>query len=275
VSPTVFGLSVFTIFGLLVALVLLGTVIRYLRRNRPVTKYHLPAILLLLLGVAAAFGTVVGVEVMDRDLNGIEYTVRAEQPPAERSADTPSDTTAVITTDVPGTKMGGPYEFEELSPGAQDVFRSTVQRDGTYTTRTHPPEFQDDSPGDVGGPGYTFVRYDSTWYKLTSDAGGGPLAGIGYAVVLPLGILLATISLVVGWAALVVPSFKWATAVLVGLSTVVVSSLTAPGWTILPGLESPVFTVVLVTLVVWVLLRLLETQMTASFRERMTTTDGH
>lgn len=272
-SPTVFGLSVFTVFGLLVALVLFGTVIRYLRRNRPFTKYHLPAIVLLLLGVTAAFGTVVGVEVMDRDLNGVEYTVRAEQPPAERSADTPSDTTAVITTDVPGTKMGGPYEFDELSPDAQDVFRSTVERDGTYTTRTHPSEFRDDSPGDVGGPGYTFVRYESTWYKLTADAGGGPLAGLGYAIVLPLGIFLTTILFSVGWATIAIPSFKWAAAVLGGLSTVVVSSLVAPGWAILPGLESPVFTVVLVTLVVWILLWLLERQLSTSFRERMAGTD--
>jgi len=195
-----FGLSLITIVGLIWLGGLAVFIIRRFREQE-LTTSHVPAIILLGLGLTAGFGTVVGYELADRELNGVEYTAQAEQPPSERSSadqETPSDTPERLTTSIPGTEMGGPYEFDELSPDAQSVFLSTLESAGAYTTRTSPAEFQDESPTDVGGPGYAFVRYDSAWYKLTADAGGGPLAGLRYIPLL-FGVFVTFIALLAGW----------------------------------------------------------------------------
>lgn len=197
VLRTVFRLSIFTIIGLVIVLAILRTVIRYRRQHQPFTKYHKVGIILLLIGVTAAFGTVLTFESADREARGMEYSVVAEQPPEEQSVD--AQETQEIITAPQGSKMGGPYKFEDLSPDAQDVFLSTLRGDGSYFTRTSPPwEFQDHTAGD-GGPGYAFVRYDSTWYKITVDSGGGPMAGIGKLVMLVTGVPLTVTTLAVGW----------------------------------------------------------------------------
>jgi len=131
-----------------------------------VTREQLSAIILLLLGVSVAFGTAGGYELLDRTSTGAEYNVEVfEGGPDDRSEE-PYQT-------VLGVRMGGPYDFEHLSPEAQDVFLSALESDGVYTTRANPTEFHDDSDPDVGGRGYVFVEYDSTWYKVeTLDNGG-------------------------------------------------------------------------------------------------------
>lgn len=189
---TVFRLSIFTIIGLVIVFAVLRTVIRYRRRHRPFTKYHKVGIILLLIGVTAAFGTVLAFESVDREAHGIEYSVDAEQPPEEQSADTRE--TQEIRTEPYGSKTGGPYEFEDLSPDAQDVFLSTLRGDGSYFTRTSPPwQFQ----GHAGyEPGYAFVHYDSTWYKITVDSGGSRTAEV--LDMLVYGVITVT-TLIVGW----------------------------------------------------------------------------
>lgn len=295
-TATVFGFSVVTIVGLFIVLAVARTVIHYLRRNRPLTKYHVPAIMLLLLWVTAAFGIVLAVEAVDRELQGTEYAVVAEQPPSDSFSDsqeTPPDTRETITTQaylVSGKEMSGPYKFDELSPDAQDVFLSALrgedsylekytprvtifgelQKGDTYTTRSPPPEFQ---PGyweaDAEAPPHTFVQYDSTWYLIHVVNLEGSIAV--FFVLIGSGILTG-ITLAAGWASITLPSFKIPVSVLVGLGgSIPVAILAQDRQSLIPGKAGWSF--IGVTLVIWIILRLFERQRQQSFRERMTTTD--
>lgn len=268
---TIFGLSYLTVGGF-IGVIWLSVFFLKRLRNRQLTKYHIPAILLLLLGIAAAFGTVAGYELADREVNGIDYNVQASQPVEEKSSDTqetPSNTQETLTTSVPGIKIGGPYEFDELSSDAQDVFLSTLRNDGTYTTRTSPSEFQDNT-ADAGGPAFAHIRHNSTWYKITVDAGGGPSI-ISPLILILFGGFLAGVILEAGWASVLLPSFKFPVSVLIGLIAVV-PYIPTDNFLLSLGQLGQIF--IGVALVVWIILRLLETQLAESFRERMYPTNG-
>lgn len=66
-------------------------------------------------------------------------------------------------------------EYSELSPEAQEVFRSTLQTRGEYTTRTHPDEFE---LGNFNRR--NIIEYESECYVLIAESRRG--FGTGFAI---------------------------------------------------------------------------------------------
>lgn len=295
--PTLFGLSLLTIAGLIVVLYVCRNIIRYLRRNRPFTQYHIPALVLILLGMTALVGGVVGYELADREISATEYTVDARDGPPPGQEDT-SDSESVTETSMPTTDDRGDtrdtetvpetriytteyrpsketeYEFERLSDEAQDIFLAALHRDGDYKTRERPSDFVYQSDH---GRVVNYIQYNSTWYELEADPPG---FGAGIAAMFVGGIVLVDLTLVfallhAGQWGIESPSFKFPTAFLGGL---LVGSLTL--FTLYNG-DRPlqeigtltITTAVLTGALMWIILAVVETQLSDSFNDRMTVSD--
>ncbi|WP_336325183.1 hypothetical protein [Halovenus sp. HT40] len=111
--------------------------------------------LYILLGVAIALMTLLGAGAIDSYGDTIEYTVDQCM---ERGTDGGMDDQTVNS----GT------EFGELSPEAQDVFRSALQAsraDDEYMTRKHPDEFELQRDTETTNE----IQYESECYELTAQ----------------------------------------------------------------------------------------------------------
>lgn len=125
-------------------------------------------------------GLATTVAVVDIRLNAekIDYSVEpmnqaCEPPSDDRTAAGSNDTQAPDYREYPRRVL----EYSELSPEAQEVFRSALQADGEYTTRTHPDEFELQLDTD----NRNYVQYESECYQLTAQTRGG--LGTGFAVI--------------------------------------------------------------------------------------------
>jgi hypothetical protein len=112
------------------------------------------------------------------DAEKIEYSAEpmnqaCEAPSDDRTEADSNDTQVPDHREYPRRVLA----YRELSPEAQAVFRSALEADGEYTTRTHPDEFelQTDTPN----PNH--IQYESDCYRLTAQTGGG--VGTGFAVI--------------------------------------------------------------------------------------------
>ncbi|MXR50759.1 hypothetical protein GRX03_03950 [Halovenus sp. WSH3] len=142
-----------------------GAVVVYVSSEDTPTGPHLLLVVSLLVGLT----TVLGAGALHLEGEQIEYSVDA----------------------CAGNQTGTP--FSELSPEGREVFRSALQADGAYTTRSHPAEFELQS--DVSRTNE--IQYESQCYELTArerDRFGVlsvlvSAAGGGLAVLLALGSL--------------------------------------------------------------------------------------
>jgi hypothetical protein len=149
-----------------------------------------------------------------------------------------------------------------LSPDAKDVFRSALGADGEYTTTTAPEDFvyQDDTDTDLN-----YIRYNSECYALQADPGGGFGLGIMIGLLLFGGGLAMLVLLSAGLGSLVSDRFKLPMAVLSGVATVV-TGFTVAHW---PSLKVLFGTTIGAFVLTWILLRVIESRGTESFRNRM------
>ncbi|MXR52109.1 hypothetical protein GRX03_10920 [Halovenus sp. WSH3] len=149
------------------------------------SKGTLPVYLLyILLGVAVAVVTLLGAGVIDANGEKIEYTV--EQCP-DRGGENGTD----------NRTMTAETRYSELSPEAQDVFRSALEasRAGeVYVTRRHPEEFDLllDTTQNINE-----IQYESECYELTAQYTGNVQANILSALVSVVGLGIA-VGLAVG-----------------------------------------------------------------------------
>lgn len=175
------------------------------RHRAALTRYHLPALLLLALAVTGAFGTAVGYEQAHREGHRIEYTVEE----CVTSEDAAGVGDSPVTT-VPRERVE--REFESLSPGAQEVFLQTLGNGGTDTARERPPDLRYE--GDTQAVNY--VRYEGTCYALVGDT----VSGIPFYLprYLGTGLLLVALFLCGVWS-LRARRFRFPVAVLAGSAT--------------------------------------------------------
>lgn len=139
--------------------------------------------LYILLSVSIALMTLLGAGAIDSYGDTIEYTV---DQCTERGTDGGMDHQTVNS----GT------EFSELSPEAQDVFRSALQAsraDGEYTTRRHPDEFELRRDTETTNE----IQYESECYELTAQYRANVEANIWGTVFSAIGASLA-VALAVG-----------------------------------------------------------------------------
>jgi hypothetical protein len=257
--PLATGLAIGTQLGLLFgacALVAAGALL-YTHR-RALTRYHLPAVLLLALAVTGAFGTAVGYEQADREGHRVEYTV---EPCVTSDGDSAGVGDATVTT-VPADRSE--TDFENLSPEAQTVFLQTLRNGGTYTAQKRPADLRYE--GDTEAVNY--VRYESTCYALVGDTA----SGIPFYVPRYLGTgLLSVVLFLCGWWSLTTPRFRAPVAVLAGSSTGFGAALVLAEW--LPTAMHTALLFVAVSLTGYVAaggaLRLLEQRRSERFRDRM------
>ena len=232
------GISVLVVSGILGAGVVLG------RRYQPIlTRYHLPAILLVLLAITVGVTAVVVAGSLSQDTSRIDYAVE----PCNESFHGPPDSAEQLR------------EFHDLSLHAQDVFLSALRSEGEYTTLDRPSDF--DYISDTTEVNY--VQYESTCYVLTAE-GPGPLAGVGSYVLLVGGGAAAVALLVVGLGSLVWPTLKVPLSVLTGLTgTAVLVAASVPSGRQLLAV------VVGIPVVTWLALGLLERWLDVEFHDRM------
>jgi LPXTG-motif cell wall-anchored protein len=216
--PLATGLAIGTQAALLFgACALLGAGVLLYRHRRRLTRYHLPAVLLLVLAVTGAFGTAVGFEQAAREGHRVEYTV--EQ--CVTGEDDPAGVGDSPVTTVPADRSE--TDFEDLSPEAQEVFLQTLDNGGTYTAQKRPSDLRYE--GDTRAVNY--VRYESTCYALVGDT----VSGIPFYIPRYLGAgLLVAVLFLCGWWSLTTPSFRVPVAVLAGSSTGVGAALVLAGW---------------------------------------------
>lgn len=145
------------------------------------SRPHSLMLVLLLLAVTSGLTGVIGASATVLDAEKIDYTVRQTEP-QQCNSENPSS----------------PKEYSELSSEAQNVFRSTLQTDGAYTTKTHPDDFR--LMTDQGTVNH--IQYESTCYELSAQSRGS--FGTGFVVIFYLiaggvGFLLASgLSLALG-----------------------------------------------------------------------------
>ena len=241
--------SLSTVFGLVGLGVVMGAGALLLgihlgrRSDVTVTRYHLPAIALVVLAVTVGITAVAGAESLEREIDRVDYSVQS----CEESTYSPPNTDQQIQA------------FRDLSPPAQDIFLSALRTEGEYSSPERPSEF--DYSSDT--PELNFVRYDSECYVLQAW-GAGPLAGLGIYVLLVFGGSLALLLLCVGTGSLVWPRFKLPLSVLAGLTGTVllVNAVSLGGRQFLA-----VF--VALPLLAWLALWALERRLDWQFRERM------
>lgn len=160
----------------------------------PLTPYHLPAVLLAVVGI----GVLGSVGVQLYDLSWPEYSH------------------AVV--EVTGSEVPDDEEIrrlETLSEPVREAFLRALRSDGAYETTTGVPAFT--YPSDTVSSGNTYyIRYDGRLYRLTTLSGGpgrGLAVGIFVSFVVPIGLLL----LVAGAGAFTFDRPKYPAALLVGV----------------------------------------------------------
>lgn len=146
-----------------------------------VTREHLPALLLIVLGITAGVTVALEMQSLQQDVDQVEYIVN----PCEPGEDT------TITPVTPGDDI---REFDSLSPGAQEIFESALETDGGYTTTKRPEDLV--YRGDTNA--MNFVRYNDTCYSLVGDSGGGLGTAFGMQFLIFIGLPISLVLLVAG-----------------------------------------------------------------------------
>lgn len=212
--------------------------------RRSVTRYQIPVLVLILLTVTVAMTGGIGAFLTSWDAEKIDYRTELVPQGCENESDRVSES----------------IEYSELSSEAQEVFRSALQADQTYTTTTHPDVFQ--LRLDANPP--TYITYNSECYALSAEQRGN--FATGFAVIFYLSSsILATFLLVIAIVtSLALGSFKIPMAILVGLASA--GGLIVRGVT---GVEEVAGATALAGILTWIGLRLFERYSHESFQERM------
>lgn len=151
------------VFGALLAVFLIAGGIVRLRSG--LTRYHVPVIALALLALTSGVLIAANYQTTQAELEQIDYTVDSQVEGCETADD------------------NWVFEFDELSPDAQDVFLSTLRSDDGYTTTESPDQFRISSDNNVEN----YVIYESDCYSL-AGYGAGIGAGMYLFVLLLFGI---------------------------------------------------------------------------------------
>ncbi|MFC7237759.1 hypothetical protein ACFQS4_05940 [Saliphagus sp. GCM10025317] len=171
-------------------------------------RYHIPAIVLLVIGVGL--------------LVGLGYAVLSE-PSAERTYSI--EEVGSVTNYGPDTDSMTPtYNYSELSSEGKETFRKTLDSDdGTYVETGGRGEFAPDfHPPQDTHSGDHRIRYDDTYYNLgvqSTDTGG-----YGLVFAIPFVLLTSTIFISLGAVGAGMSRPIFPTAILVGLGYLVVRS---------------------------------------------------
>lgn len=142
------------------------------------TRYTLPAVVLLIVGIG------VGVAAVGQAANMVHWK------------DTYRYTgTQIDESEIPKNTTVTP--FQELSPTAQDLFLRVHDGNESYTTTERAPEFQYDDD-DVAMDGYNYIQYEGKHYRVWAAVETGQ--GLGALLILAGGLstalVLVTLSLI-------------------------------------------------------------------------------
>lgn len=177
----------------------------------PLTRYHLPAVLLVAVGI----GVLGFVGMQLHDLSRTEYSHAV---------------TEVTGSEVPDDEEA--RRLGSLSEPAREAFLRALRSDGAYETTTEVPTFTYASD-DVGPENTYYIRYDGRFYRLTALSSAGPGTGLAVGIfvsfVVPIGLLL----LVAGAVAFTFDRPKYPAALLVGVAAgavFLVAPETRPEW---------------------------------------------
>lgn len=180
------------------ALLVIAAVAVAVRHREDLSRYHVAAALLVLVGVAAFVGPASALH----RANQVEYSVHAC---GDGRLTTPPSTDAVVA-------------YDDLSPAAQDVFRRTLAADGSYRTTRRPDDLAYLS--DVYGPEHVnFVQYRGTCQAFIADVGFG--GGLLVVLLLPPLVLIGALYGMAGVNAFTRPRPLYPTAMVIGSLTVV------------------------------------------------------
>jgi len=164
----------------------------------PLTRYQIPALVMLLVGISAGVAVTGQAYSMVETENTYLYTGSQID-----ESDVPSDATVTA--------------FEELSPTAQDIFLTVHDRGDEYRTTEKASNLQYDDD-DVSMDGYNYVRYEDDYYNLYAAVDSGQ--GLGAWVVLSLGLPVALVLVVLGVVSWAFDLVKLPSGVLSGLMVV-------------------------------------------------------
>ena len=126
---------------------------------------------LILLSLFIGLLTVIGVGATHLNAEKIDYDVE----PMNQACEPPSDDrTTADSNDTQLNSNSSDYpdkvlDYSELSSEAQEVFRSTLQANGEYTTQAHPDEFELRLDTDK----QNYIQYELECYQLTAQSRGG------------------------------------------------------------------------------------------------------
>ena len=136
-----------------------GGVIAYYRSSVTMNT----TLVLVLLAVTCSLTGVVGVSATYTDAQKYDYTVE--------------ETSSQNCNSENVTTFNEYSDYSNLSPEAQEIFHSTLQTDGEYTTTTHPDDLrlQSDTTS------LNFIQYESTCYALSALSRGG--LGTGFMII--------------------------------------------------------------------------------------------
>jgi hypothetical protein len=193
--------------GILIGIFLIAGALVVLRSD--LTRYHIPVIVLALFALTSGMLVPAAAYTIQTDAEQIDYQVESQV----EGCGTVDDERV--------------SDFSELSSDAQEVFLSTLQSNGEYTTTASPDQFRISSDSTVEN----YILYESDCYSLVGYSGGGLGTGLFLLLLLFFGIPLTIVL-----AVLAVYSYRFdnfripATAVsgisvAVGLATFVNSSL--------------------------------------------------
>lgn len=246
--------TVFLGVGIIVFLV--GGVVAHYRLS--VTRYHIPILVFSFLTVTSGLFGFVGAALISSDAEKNDYTAGPSNQGCTQSNEDNSTNSQYDDDRFGDTPV---LEYSELSPEAQEVFRSALQADGEYTTKTDPGEFQYRTDASNGE---NYIKYDSDCYKLTAEQRGGFGTGFLIMYLLGFGIVSAVALTVVSAVSWAFNPFKLPTALLAGLGSVaglVINGVTE--FELLTGAP------ILITILSWIGLIMIERSMDESFHERM------
>lgn len=258
------GIATGSKIAVVLALGMLGAVARLLAgHDRPLTRYHAPAVLLLVLAVTGAFGTAVAYEQAHRDVTSVDYTAE----PCGQSVfgsttagdDNPSAETPVTTA--PADR--GESEFEDLPPKAQEIFLQALRTDGSYSTRERP----DGIVYETDTPAVNYIEYESTCYEFVASA---PFTLGLWVVFYMLLYVVVGVVLAAGWWSFRRARFRFPVAFAVGLTSGFVAVATLPGYSFLGGVALFFGSIGGAAAVTTGVLRRLERRRGERFRESMT-----
>lgn len=138
---------------------------RSVYRRSDLTRHNILTIGLALLALTSGVLTATAYHTAQTDAEQIEYRVDSQV----EGCDTAEDRRV--------------SQFNELSPDAQEVFLSTLQSNGEYTTTKKPDQF------DISSDSYVenYIVYDSDCYSLVGF-GAGMGSGMSLLVVLLFGV---------------------------------------------------------------------------------------